>query len=236
MSPVAVTLRARATACALLCALACAQGAAAATVDLRTPYGGSYGIRLTSLKEARFRTTVPQQYDFSCGSAAAATLLTFQYGHPVGEAEVFLAMYRDGDQAKIRREGFSLLDIRRYLLALGYQADGFELPLDKLFEEGLPAIVLLNDRGYRHFVVVKGLRKGRVLIGDPARGTRAMSRANFERLWDNRVLFVVHNRREVALFNQPRDWRTAPPAPLDMGISREGLQNTVMPRRGPGDI
>lgn len=236
MRPVAVALRARATACALLCALACAQGAAAATVDLRTPYGGSYGIRLTSLKEARFRTTVPQQYDFSCGSAAAATLLTFQYGHPVSEAEVFLAMYRDGDQDKIRREGFSLLDIRRYLLALGYQADGFELPLDKLFEEGLPAIVLLNDRGYRHFVVVKGLRNGRVLIGDPARGTRAMSRANFEQLWDNRVLFVVHNRREVALFNQTRDWRTAPPAPLDMGISREGLQNTVMPRRGPGDI
>lgn len=236
MSPVAVRLRARATACALLCALVCAQGAAAATVDLRTPYGGSYGIRLTSLKEARFRTTVPQQYDFSCGSAAAATLLTFQYGHPVSEAEVFLTMYRDGDQDKIRREGFSLLDIRRYLLALGYQADGFELPLDKLFEEGLPAIVLLNDRGYRHFVVVKGLRNGRVLIGDPARGTRAMSRATFEKLWDNRVLFVVHNRREVALFNQPRDWRTAPPAPLDMGISREGLQNTVMPRRGPGDI
>ena len=49
-------------------------------------------------------------------------------------------------------------------------------------EEGLPAIVLLNDRGYRHFVVVKGLRDGRVLLGDLARGTRAMSRARFEAL------------------------------------------------------
>ena len=68
----------------------------------------------------------------------------------------------------------------------------------------MPAIVLLNDRGYRHFVVVKGLRNVRVLLGDPARGTRAMSRARFEALWDNRVLFVIHNRREIAwLLNLP---------------------------------
>src|SRR3546814_9136042 len=75
-------------------------------------------------------------------------------------------MYDHGDQARIRKEGFSLLDIRGYLQSQGYKADGFVLPIDKLFEEGLPAIVLLNDRGYRHFVVVKGLRGGRVLVGD----------------------------------------------------------------------
>lgn len=210
--------------------------AQAASVNLRVPYGASYTMKLTSLREARFRTTVRQQYDFSCGSAATATLLTYQYGHKVSEAEVFTRMYAKGDKAKIRTEGFSLLDMRRYLQSQGFVADGFELPLDKLFDEGLPAIVLLNDRGYRHFVVVKGLRNGRVLVGDPARGTRAMSRGQFEKLWDNRVLFVVHNRRSLAQFNHPRDWRTAPPAPMDMGVQREGLRNIVMPRRGPGDI
>ncbi|MGH8085601.1 MAG: C39 family peptidase [Lysobacter sp.] len=209
---------------------------AASSVELRTPHGGSYTLKVTSLKEARFKTTVPQQYDFSCGSAATATLLTFQYGHPVSESDVFLQMYRNGDQGKIRREGFSLLDMQRYLGSLGFTADGFELPLDKLLEEGLPAIVLLNDRGYRHFVVVKGMRDGRILLGDPARGTRAMSRGRFEALWDNQVLFVVHNRRELARFNQPRDWRTAPPAPLQSGIGRQGLREVVMPKFGPGDI
>lgn len=209
---------------------------AASSVEVRTPHGGSYTLEVTSLKEARFRTTVPQQYDFSCGSAATATLLTFQYGHPVSEAEVFLQMYRNGDQRKIRNEGFSLLDMRRYLESRGFSADGFELPLDELLEEGLPAIVLLNDRGYRHFVVVKGMRDGRVLLGDPARGTRAMSRGRFEALWDNGVLFVVHNQRESARFNQPRDWRTAPPAPLQSGIGRQGLRDVVVPKFGPGDI
>jgi predicted double-glycine peptidase len=161
--------------CILGCVLAFAAcvTAHAGSVSVRVPYSGSYAIHLTSLKEARFKTTVRQQYDFSCGSAATATLLTYQYGYPVTEAEVFRQMYANGDQARIRKQGFSLLDMRRYLQSLGFQADGFELPLDKLFEEGLPAIVLLNDRGYRHFVVVKGLRRGRVLVGDPARGTRA---------------------------------------------------------------
>jgi hypothetical protein len=50
------------------------------------------------------------------------------------------------------------------------------------------------------------------------------------------VLFVVHNRRDLAAFNQPRDWRTAPPAPMETGIGRQSLQSIVMSRRGPGDI
>jgi len=210
-------------------------GAHAGDARILAPHG-QYRMQITSLKEARFRTTVAQQYDFSCGSAATATLLTWQYDTPVSEKEVFVQMYRRGDQAKIRKQGFSLLDMRLYLESIGFQADGFELPLDKLLEEGLPAIVLLNDRGYRHFVVVKGLRDGRILLGDPARGTRTMSRSRFDALWDNGILFVVHNRRELARFNQSRDWATAPPAPLASGVSREGLRNITMPRRGPGDI
>jgi predicted double-glycine peptidase len=208
----------------------------ASEITVRVPHGGNYNLGLTSLKEARFKTTVPQHFDFSCGSAATATLLTYQYGLPVNEEQVFVKMYAHGDQAKIRKEGFSLLDMRRYLQSKGFEADGFELPIEKLAEEGVPAIVLLNDRGYRHFVVVKGLRNGRVLLGDPARGTRAMPVARFHELWDNGVLFVIHNRRDMARFNHPRDWSTAPPAPLDMGIQREGLRNVTMPKRGPGDI
>ena len=220
----------------MLLSLAGALPLQASQVGVQVPHAGSYGVPITSLKEARFKTTVPQHFDFSCGSAATATLLTYQYGRPVNEQQVFVKMYAHGDQARIRKEGFSLLDMRRYLQSQGFEADGFELPLEKLAEEGVPAIVLLNDRGYRHFVVVKGLRNGRVLLGDPARGTRAMPLARFHELWDNGVLFVIHNRRELARFNHPRDWRTAPPAPMEVGIQREGLRNVTMPKRGPGDI
>ena len=62
---------------ALAWALALAPSfATASSIALQAPHGGSYRLQVTSLKEARFRTTVPQQYDFSCGSAATATLLT----------------------------------------------------------------------------------------------------------------------------------------------------------------
>jgi hypothetical protein len=205
-------------------------------MDLATPHGGRYALSVTSLKAARFGTTIPQRFDFSCGSAATATLLTFQYGTPVSEEEVFVAMYGRGDQQRIRAEGFSLLDMQAFLASRGFEADGFELPLTELAREGLPAIVLLNDRGYRHFVVVKGIEGGRILVGDPALGTRAMPLSRFEALWDNEVLFVVHNRRAQARFNHPDDWRTAPPAPIRDGIGRRGLHDVVVPKYGPGDF
>lgn len=198
--------------------------------------GGGYTLPVVSMKETRFYSTLRQQYDFSCGSAAVATLLTHQYGIPVNEAAVFQAMYERGDQEKIRREGFSLLDIKRYLASHGLTADGFTLPLEKLAEAGLPAIVLINEKGYHHFVVIKGMRDGRVLIGDPATGTRAMDRAGFEAIWVNRILFVVHNRKEMARFNLDADWMAAPRAPLASSMPRDGMGNLLLPKFGTSDF
>jgi predicted double-glycine peptidase len=208
----------------------------AATMDVPGIHGNSYTFHLTSLKEARFKNTIRQHFDFSCGSAATATLLTYQYGYPVDEQWVFEQMYTHGDRAKIRREGFSLLDIKRFLHANGFEADGFHVPLDKLRLSSVPAIVLLNEKGYHHFVVVKGLRDGRVLVGDPARGTRAMARATFEAAWQNKLVFVIHNRRTLAVFNSADDWRAAPLASLGDGIDRRGLDRITLPKRGPGDL
>jgi predicted double-glycine peptidase len=200
-------------------------------------FGGTdYSIPVTSMKNARQASTLLQQYDFSCGSAALATLLTHHYGYPINEQAVFEEMYLRGDQEKIRREGFSLLDMKRFLATLGFEADGFQQPLEKLLEARIPAIVLINENGYHHFVVVKGIRGDRVLIGDPAKGTSAVSRAAFESHWKNGLLFVIHNRMEVAKFNLASDWRVAPRAPLSAGINHEGLSNITMPKMGPGEF
>jgi predicted double-glycine peptidase len=197
---------------------------------------GSYTVRLTSLKEARYKSTIHQKYDFSCGSAAVATLLTYQYGYPVNEQVAFEQMYLHGDQAKINKEGFSMLDLKRFLDANGFDADGFKVPIEKLQQENLPAIVLIDEKGYHHFVVVKGMRNNRLLVGDPARGTRVLSQAKFMTLWKNGLVFVIHNRRNLAVFNSPNDWKVAPAAPIGDAIDRNGLYNTVMPKKGPDDI
>ena len=226
----------RPTFVSMLLSVAICTGAQAEPLDLVGTGSGRYALKVTSLKGARFRTTVRQQFDFSCGSAALATLLTHHYGHQVSEQAVFEAMYAKGDRQKIQREGFSLLDMKRYLSDQGYQADGFELPLDKLVESGLPAIVLIAEKNYHHFVVVKGMRHGRVLIGDPSTGARALSRDTFESVWVNRLLFVVHNRQSQALFNADAEWQYAPRAPLTTGLQNEGLAIQALGKLGPNDF
>ncbi|HMN45784.1 MAG TPA: C39 family peptidase [Povalibacter sp.] len=211
--------------------LALASGAQATSLDVAVAQDGSYRMRVTSLKEARFATTLRQKYDFSCGSAALATLLTFHYDRPISEQAVFAEMFQAGDRSKISKQGFSLLDMKHYLNAHGYSADGFEQPVERLAQERLPAIVLLSERGYRHFVVVKGLSRGRVLVGDPAMGTRAMSIERFKSLWVNNILFVIHNRREQARFDLAADWRIAPSSPLELSIVRDDRLDTLPVRR-----
>ena len=210
--------------------------ARAGSVELPTQVGGAFSVPVRSLGEERSRSTVRQQFDFSCGSAALSTLLTHHYGQPVSEQAVFDAMFEAGDRAKIQVEGFSLLDMKRYLEARGYQADGFEAPLDSLVEAGIPAVALLNENGYNHFVVIKGLRGGRVLFGDPAIGTRSMPRGAFETKWANQILFVVSNREEVARFNQDSDWRAAPAAPIVSAADAPLRAAIGLPKLGPSDF
>jgi len=179
---------------------------------------------LRELKLMRaFSRTWHQQYDFSCGSAAVATLLTFQYDRPIDETTVFKEMYAVGDQAQIRAKGFSLLDMKRFLESRGYLADGVRSPLDTLAGLGIPAIALITDHGYRHFVVVKGADKTRVLLGDPALGKRIMSRHDFEAARVGNIFFVIRSHRNLAHFNSALDWGGGLQPPLYAGIERGSL-------------
>ncbi|MBW1963176.1 MAG: C39 family peptidase [Deltaproteobacteria bacterium] len=211
--------------------------AGAAVIAVPGASGGDFTVKVTSLKERRFKTTIRQQYDFSCGSAALATLLTFHYEDPVGEPEVFKAMYDAGNQEKIKKDGFSLLDIKKYLKARGYRADGFRTTLDKLKGVGIPAIVLINHDGYRHFVVLKGVTGSEVLLGDPSHGVRRMPRDWFESMW-NGLLFLIRNKLDVATryFNRKRSWQIHARAPLGMALGNHELANVTWMLRGVNDF
>ena len=197
--------------------------------------GGGYSIPLNSMQGSRTASTTVQQFDFSCGSAALATLLTFHYHYPVSEQLVFEEMFLNGDQALIRKAGFSLLDMKNYLAKHGFIADGFQQELDQLAEAKLPAIVLVSEKGYQHFVVIKGVRGQRILIGDPASGTRSIDRQRFKELWTNRLLFVIHNRVDGVRFNESADWHAAPTAPVGVN-SMSTLRTISLPNIGPGDF
>ncbi|WP_243372442.1 C39 family peptidase [Geotalea sp. SG265] len=191
--------------------------------------GGAFTVKVTSIKEARFRTTVHQQYDFSCGSAALATLLTYNYEEPVSEQDIFKEMFDKGDKEKIRRDGFSLLDMKNYLEEHGYKAAGYKVTLDRLSQIGVPAIVLINIRGYKHFVVIKGVSDGSVLISDPAVGAKTIPRTEFESMW-NGLIFIILNKKNVAKnhFNRDREWQVKEKAPLGLALNPRELATVTL--------
>jgi predicted double-glycine peptidase len=201
----------------LVAAAFCALSApAAAQVRTHGEGGGHYSISVMSWRDIPFRTVVRQQYDYSCGSAAVATLLSYHYALPVGENEVFRSMFERGDQERIQRVGFSMLDMRTYLESRGFAADGLRLSLDRLAGLDIPAIALITHDNYRHFVVVKGVSATEVLVGDPTFGLRTYSRAEFEAMW-NGVVLAIRRPQDGApapIYNRADEWRPWSRAPL----------------------
>lgn len=196
----------------------CAAMPADAQVRTHGEGGGNFTVSVTSWRDIPFRTVVRQQYDYSCGSAAVATLLRFHYGLAVNEGEVFQAMYAEGDQARIRSVGFSMLDMRGYLQARGFRADGLRLSLDRLASLQIPAIALITHDNYRHFVVVKGVSADRVLVGDPTFGIQSYSREEFSTIWNGVVLAIREPPHgwPAPTYNNPEEWRPWSRAPLNM--------------------
>ena len=186
------------------------------TATLNVPTGsiGDFAVPVRSLEDRKFATVIRQRYDFSCGSAALATLLRYHYGLGHDEEAAFRGMWAAGDRNQIRRLGFSLLDMKRHLANLGYRADGFEVTLDEVRKAGIPGIALINVNGYKHFVVVKGVSASEVLVGDPALGLKTMPVTEFGQAW-NGIYFVLNSELERGRrnFNSKLVWSQFSRAP-----------------------
>lgn len=143
---------------------------------------------VTSLLEIRRDKVVIQEWDLSCGAAALTTLLQYQHGEHLTEKEVAMSLmkreeYIANPQLVQLREGFSLLDLKRYVDARGYQGNGFgKLQLKDLASRA-PLIVPIKTNGYNHFVIYRGMLGNRVLLADPAWGNRTMLVDEFLESW-----------------------------------------------------
>ena len=154
-----------------------------------------------SLLEMRQDRVTVQNWDLSCGAAALTTVLKYQYDDPVSERDIAKALigrdkYIDNPSLVRMQEGFSLLDLKKYVDARGYTGIGYgKLELDHLIDRA-PIIVPINANGYNHFVVFRGIWGNRVLVADPAWGNRTLTVDEFEDEWIDysefgRVGFVV---------------------------------------------
>ena len=154
-----------------------------------------------SILEKRRQNIVLQQWELSCAAAALATILRYQHGLPVTERMVALGMVKrkeylaNPDLLRIR-QGFSLLDLKRYVDNLGFEGQGLgQLSFADLIDHA-PIIVPIITRGYPHFVVFRGATSNTVLIADPAFGNVTMPIYKFKDAWIkyreiNHVGFIV---------------------------------------------
>ena len=167
---------------------------------------------VTSLAEIRGQNVVVQQWDLSCGAAALATILNYQHGDPVSEREIAAGLmsrtvYLENPMLVRLRQGFSLLDLKRFVDDRGYNGVGLgQLTLEHLLARA-PMIVPINTHGYQHFVVFRGMLGNRVLLADPAFGNRTMLLSVFENAWINfneigHVGFIVKRRDGLIPPNQ----------------------------------
>ncbi len=141
-----------------------------------------------SLLETRRDRVVVQEWDLSCGAAALATLLNYQLGDDVSEREIARGLVNREEYLKdpnlLRfRQGFSLLDLKRYVDQRGYQGIGLGKLTVSDLQEHAPIMVPVELNGYKHFVIFRGIGGNRVLLADPAFGNRTMRVSAFEEAW-----------------------------------------------------
>lgn len=187
--------------------------------------GANLSVGVTSFKDRKFERVIRQHYDYSCGSAAVATLLTYHLERPTTEREAFDRMYELGDKERIQREGFSLYEMKLFLESLGYAADGFRIGFEKVASVGVPVIVMIELNVYKHFVLVKGVRDGWALVADPAFGLKKWKGPELEAALASDVIFAIHNADDVGRehFNVEGEWALLPEAPFMDALDRRSL-------------
>jgi len=181
----------------------------AAQMPLSVLPGGAVVYKpIQSIRERKFADLVQQKTDFSCGAAALATILRQAYWLDVNEEQIIEGMLAHSDQDLVRVQGFSMLDMKRYVESIGMRARGYRVAPQTLSDIRIPVVVLLDIRGYKHFVVMQRVHKGWVYIGDPVLGHKRYKVDDFVKGWNGIIFAVIGQGYDKA------NALLAPPMPL----------------------
>jgi uncharacterized protein len=167
----------------------------AAEVEVRLGNDGTgvYLKKVESWKARRAEHMITQAYDYSCGAAALATVMRFEFGCPLTEKGAIVGMARFGQLEEIKKRGFSLLDMKLFCQSLHYKAQGYKVPdMDTLEKFPMPVITIISTlHKYNHFIVIRRVDDRYVYLSDPAWGNRRVLRDDFEESWPSKVVFAI---------------------------------------------
>ena len=152
-----------------------------------------FSKNLKTWKDVLEHNLVKQQFDYSCGPAAMATLMTYYFEDEVTEREILLDIIQRLTESEFenrKKEGLSMLDMKKFAEHRGYQAVGIRLKASALPQLRGPVLVYLETADFKHFAILRGTREDRVFLADPARGNLRMSISHFLREWPGITLVL----------------------------------------------
>ncbi|OIJ74018.1 MAG: hypothetical protein A2V21_306925 [Deltaproteobacteria bacterium GWC2_55_46] len=167
-------------------------------MEYRITAGGmAFTKEIRNVWEMRTSGVVMQKFDYSCGSAAMATLLNI-LGDTVREDEVIDGILRKGDIAQIvARKGFSILDLKRFASERGYKAEGYKADgIEELAKANTAVLLPIVINNYKHFVVFRGIKGDRVQLADPAKGNLTLPVYQFSDYWYENIFLLVNREGE----------------------------------------
>ena len=148
-------------------------------------------------RKLRPRYPTVRQYDQTdCGAASLLSVLRFHGG------DASLVTVREVSHTGV--QGTTMWLLKEAAQHLGFNAAGARGSYDDLKEASLPCIAhLILENGRPHFVVVFRITNKRVLLGDPARGLRWVSKQHFCKDWKSQAVLLLTPTEKLHLSPTP---------------------------------
>ncbi len=153
-------------------------------------------------QDLKFKNIVKQKYDFSCGVAALTTLFNYQFGKNTKEQKLLLDYLKSlpkKRQNKITEFGLSLFELKEIGEYFGFQVYVVKIPFQGLVKANRPALVYIENENFKHFVVFRGFKKGKVFLADPSLGNRSILPKDFINLWKGTTALFLVSKKEKNL-------------------------------------
>ncbi|UJS24936.1 C39 family peptidase [Thiothrix winogradskyi] len=151
------------------------------------------GDHFKSWKELNDQSVVMQQYDYSCGAAALATIMKYYFQDDVTEKSLLdyiKATLTAEEYAVVEEHGLSFLELEKISHSLGYQSASVRLQLSALKELAGPVVVYVSTKDYQHFAVFRGVREDRIFLADPSRGNMILTVDEFLGEWKGETFIL----------------------------------------------
>jgi predicted double-glycine peptidase len=169
-------------------------GAAGASLLARPAWSEQAMRRPVPYTKLKYASVVRQTADFTCGAASVATILTYYWRRPTTEIEVLEIIrkrYTAEEWKNQEEKGVSFEDLIFASNALGFQADGAELPASGLINLAAPVIVHMDKGKFQHFSVLRKAREDMVWLSDTIVGETAVIMPEFIKEYSGKALAIA---------------------------------------------